>query len=707
MEDRMAEFRLKVEGMSCASCVARVEKALVQVPGVQAATVNLATEQANVRAGSQVGLGQLEQAVRAAGFRAGAEATMANALPDWWRVGLAVVLALPLVLPMVGVHLPGWLQLALATPVQFWLGAPFYRAGWKALRAGSGNMDLLVATGTSAAYGLSLVLLWRHGEHAHLYFDTSAVVITLVLLGKWLERRARGKAITALRALDSLRPLRATVRREEGDVEVKIGKLVPGDLVLVRPGERVAVDGIVVEGSSHVDQSLLTGESLPVAKQPGDTLATGALNGEGVLLLRTLAVGNDTTLSRMIQLVEDAQAAKAPIQRLVDRISAVFVPVVLVVSLLTLLGWGWFTGDWQQALLHAVAVQVIACPCALGLATPTAIMVATGLAARHGIVVKDAEALELAHRADVVVFDKTGTLTEGRPRLEAIQVDDLHSDALLAQAWAVQQYSQHPLAAAVAEAAKAAGVALRPAHAGAALPGRGASAVVDGVTVYLGNRRMVDDLKADSARFADRAAALEQGGLTVSWLVSDGVVRGLLAFGDRLKPGAQPLVEALQSRGVRTLLLTGDNAGSAAVAARQLGITEVHANVLPADKAAVVQALAQQHVVAMVGDGINDAPALAAAHIGIAMATGTDVAVHAAGISLMRGDPALVLQAMALSERTYRKIRHNLGWAFAYNVIGIPLAAFGMLNPILAGAAMALSSVSVVTSSLLLGRWRP
>jgi Cu+-exporting ATPase len=731
-----AELQLAVRGMTCASCVARVEKALKKVPGVEDASVNLATEQATVH-GAALDPNAILEAVAQAGYEAEPvrrgqprAAQVPSRLPSWWPVAAAAILSLPLVLPMVGqlfgadaahgAMLPGWLQLLLATPVQFWLGARFYRAGWKALRAGAGNMDLLVAIGTSAAYALSVVQLF--GGHAgertpHLYFESSAVVITLVLLGKWLEGRAKHQTVEAIRALESLRPDRALVRCGGQDVEIALDALRPGDRMVVRPGERVPADGRVLEGGSHLDESLLTGESLPVARAAGDAVLGGAVNGEGLLLVEATKVGADSMLAQIIRMVEDAQAVKAPIQRLVDRVSSVFVPVVLLISLATLLGWGLATGDWRQALLNAVAVQVIACPCALGLATPTGIMVGTGVAARHGILIKDAQALETAHAVHTVVFDKTGTLTEGKPRLVAVE----GGDAMLRKAWAVQQTSAHPLARAVAEAARERGLAL-PAAADAAdvpvdaeaLPGRGVRARVDGANVYLGNRRLMQEIGAPLDAWTEAERRHEADGRTVSWLaVEEGAgvrVEGLLAFGDRLKPSSAAAVAVLRAMGVDAVMLTGDNQGAAALAARELGLTRYVAELLPADKAAAVRdlmAASGKGRVAMVGDGINDAPALAAADVGIAMAGGTDVAMHTAGITLMRGDPLLVADAIAISSATYRKIRQNLGWAFIYNVVGIPVAALGLLNPVLAGAAMALSSVSVVTNALLLRRWTP
>jgi Cu+-exporting ATPase len=631
---------------------------------------------------------------------------------------LSTALSLPLVLPMLGMLfgadwvLPGWWQLALATPVQFWLGARFYRAGWKALKARSGNMDLLVALGTSAGYGLSLYLLLARGGHGttHLYFEASAVVITLVLLGKWLETRAKRQTTEAIRALNALRPETARVRRGGEDLDVPVGKVRPGDRVVVRPGERLPVDGVVLEGASQVDESLITGESLPVAKHPGDKVTGGAVNAEGLLLVQTTAVGAESTLARIVRMVESAQAKKAPIQRLVDRVSAVFVPVVIGIALVTLIGWGLAGGDWEQAILNAVAVLVIACPCALGLATPTAIMAGTGVAARHGILIKDAQALEIAHAVKVVAFDKTGTLTEGKPRLVAAEAVSGDRSALLAVSAAIQAGSEHALARAVLDAARDEGVAVPGAGNVRALPGRGIAAQVGARELRLGSTRLMEELKIDLGALASRAAQLQAQGHTVSWVAEvtgAPALLGLLAFGDSVKPTAAAAVRSLHDQGVRTVLLTGDNRGSAQAVAAQLGIRDVRAEILPDEKAGIVTGLKSgDALVAMVGDGINDAPALAAADVGIAMSTGTDVAMHAAGVTLMRGDPALVADAIDISRRTYAKIRQNLFWAFIYNLVGIPLAAFGLLSPVIAGAAMAFSSVSVVTNALGLRRWK-
>jgi len=717
-------FTLAISGMTCASCSTRVENALGKVPGVLDASVNLATEQATVRVAQGMSAMTLIAAVERAGYgallpqSAGiAPVVPAHKLPDWWPVALAMLLSLPLAAPMfgslLGLHwmLPGWLQMALATPVQFWLGARFYRAGWKALRAGSGNMDLLVAVGTSAAYGLSVYLLLTRADAMHLYFEASAVVISLVLLGKFLEARAKRQTTEAIRALQALRPLTARVRLDGIDRDLPIESIRVGDRVVIRPGERVPVDGVIEEGNSQIDESLLTGEALPVDKQPGDAVTGGAINAHGTLVARTTAVGAETTLARIIRLVENAQAAKAPIQRLVDKVSAVFVPVVMGIALVTFIAWWALKGDAEVAILNAVAVLVIACPCALGLATPTAIMAGTGVAARHGILIKDAEALELAHKVDTVVFDKTGTLTDGTPHVVAcVEANGSDRQDVLTIAAALQAGSEHPLARAVLAEAAAASLAPLPARSQQALPGRGIAGEVGGTLYWLGNRRLMAENDVATAALEGAAAELETAGRTVSWLAraSDRHALGLLAFGDAVKAGAAAGVANLKARGIATVMLTGDNRGAARVAAAALGIDSVMAEILPADKAAQVSQLRTAgRTVAMVGDGINDAPALAAADVGIAMSSGSDVAMHTAGITLMRGDPALVADAIDISQRTYAKIRQNLFWAFVYNVVGIPLAAAGLLNPVIAGAAMAFSSVSVVSNALLLKRWRP
>lgn len=718
-------IELQIDGMSCASCVGRVEKALLKLPGVLNASVNLATEKARVEALSSVAFAQLAAAVAKAGYTANPvaaqqpEATHGR-IPEWWPIAVSTILTLPLIAPMLaqlfGLEwmLNGWVQMLLATPVQFWLGWRFYRAGWKAVKARAGNMDLLVALGTSAAYGLSVYQLMQNGggHGHHLYFEASAAVITLVLLGKWLEARAKRQTADAIRALNALRPSIARVLVDGQEVSMPVEQLAIGDLVIVRPGERIAVDGEVLIGESHADEALITGESLPVSKHVGDRVTGGSVNGEGLLQVRTTAIGAETTLARIIRMVESAQAAKAPIQRIVDQVSAVFVPAVLAIALATFAGWMLYSGNWEEALINAVAVLVIACPCALGLATPTAIMAGTGVAAGQGILIKDAEALELAHSVTAVAFDKTGTLTEGKPSLVACEpVDGVSGEALLRIAGALQQTSDHPLAHAVMAKVRERGLMLPVVSEAKALPGRGIQGLLDGELMLLGSTRLMQELGVASGQLAAVAATLESEGKTVSWLLcqKDNSARllGLLAFGDTVKQASYLAIARLRELGIKTVMLTGDNQGSAQAVARELGIDEVRAELLPGDKANIVQALrAQGYVVAMVGDGLNDAPSLVAADVGLSMSTGTDVAMEAAGITLMRGDPRLVADSFDVSRRTYSKIKQGLFWAFAYNVLGIPLAALGMLNPVIAGAAMAFSSVSVVTNALLLRRWR-
>ena len=721
-----SSLELDISGMTCASCAGRVEKALAKVPGVKTVSVNLASERAHVELLGHVDPTLLINAVSQAGYSASLHENQQATEDDQqkrlhrerWALTLAIVLALPLVLPMLlapfGVHwmLPAWAQFMLATPVQFILGARFYVAAWKAVKAGAGNMDLLVALGTSAGYGLSLYewAIAKPGEMPHLYFEASAVVIALVLLGKYLESRAKRQTASAIRALEALRPERALRVVDGREQDVAISELRLNDLVLVKPGERFPVDGEVVEGQSHADEALISGESLPVAKQPGDKVTGGAINGEGRLLIKTLALGTETVLARIIRLVEDAQAAKAPIQKLVDKVSQVFVPVVLLIALATLLGWWLYGAPIETALINAVAVLVIACPCALGLATPTAIMAGTGVAARYGILIKDAEALERAHEVSAVVFDKTGTLTSGTPQIAHFNAVDGDEQQVLQAAGALQRGSEHPLAKAVLDACSARHLDVPNVTESQSLTGRGIAGTLAGRRLALGNRRLLEETGLTPGVLADAAAAWEAEGRTLSWLIEQSPkpqVLGLFAFGDTLKAGALPAIEQLNALQISSHLLTGDNRGSAKVVAEALGITDVHAEVLPADKAATVSELKKTGVVAMVGDGINDAPALAAADIGIAMGGGTDVAMHAAGITLMRGDPRLVPAALEISRKTYAKIRQNLFWAFIYNVIGIPLAAFGFLNPVLAGAAMAFSSVSVVSNALLLKFWKP
>ncbi|HVI87310.1 MAG TPA: heavy metal translocating P-type ATPase [Dongiaceae bacterium] len=731
-EDRPA-LALDIEGMTCAACATRIENVVKRVPGVTAANVNFATETAYVR--GTAAPSEIEAAVKRAGYGvkppapAVPPAAPGMASPavsnkdqivldrDLTVLALGALLALPLLLPMVtgwlpegagaGLIVPLWLQVTLATVLQVGLGAEFYRSAWRALRGFSANMDTLVALGTSAAYGLSLYLAWRAGEHAahqHLYFESAAVILVLVRLGKTLERRAKRRALSALDALKALRPAEARVRRGGQEMTINVAELRIGDIALIRPGDRLPADGKVIEGRSAIDQSLLTGESLPVDVEPGEAVIGGALNGNGALAVEVTTLGADSMLDRIQRMIAEAQGAKAPIQKLVDRVSARFVPAVLVIAIITLAGWLVTGASTESAILNAVAVLVIACPCALGLATPTAIMVGTGTGAKAGILIRDAIALETAQHIDTVAFDKTGTLTEGRPQVTAIQaVGDVGESEALRLAAALQRESSHPLAAALRDLATQRGVTAAAATAMEALPGRGVSGTIENRCLLLGNARLMQESGVSLADAPEAQAA------TRSYLAALGPQPALLAvldFADRERPSAKPALSALHEEGLQTLLLTGDHRLAAARTATILGIDDWQAELLPQDKIAALHLLrAKGRKIAMVGDGINDAPALAAADLGIALANGTDAAVATAGIVLMHADLQLVPAALDLARATGRKIKQNLAWAFVFNALGIPLAAFGLLNPMIAGLAMALSSVFVVGNALSLRRW--
>lgn len=724
-ENQSHDITLSITGMSCASCVARVEKTLKKIPGVQDVVVNLATEKATI-IGEIVNIADLIIAVKDAGYDATVINQQTSPLqhkqPSFMPVLISALFAIPLLLPMllmpfgIDLMLPSWLQLLLATPVQFVLGARFYRSGWKAIKALSGNMDLLVAIGTSAAYGLSvyeLIKHWQSQQMPHLYFESSAIIITLILLGKWLEARAKQQTTQAIAALSALRPETARIRRGNQEVMLPINQVKQDDIVIIKPGERIAVDGIIIEGISSSDESLITGESLPVSKNIGDTVIGGAINGEGLLIVKTTATSNDSTLAKIIHMVESAQTHKAPIQRIVDRISAIFVPIILLIALITLIIWGFATHDWQQALLNAIAVLVIACPCALGLATPTAIMVGTGIAARQGILIKDATALEIVHSIKAIAFDKTGTLTVGKPELVIFKVmNGDNENEILNIAASMQAGSEHPLAKAVLAKAKEKHLTYQYAQNLESITGAGITAQVDHRQFYLGNQRWLESLNSNLTNYRTIINELEMKNLTISLLAEKKeqsiTILAILGFSDKLKPEAKAAIDALHQLNIKTVMLTGDNIHTANTIAQSLSIDQVFAQITPQVKADKISQLQKTFgTVAMVGDGINDAPALATADIGIAMGTGTDVAMHTASITLMRGNPLLIADAIDISRKTYNKIKQNLFWAFFYNIIGVPLAALGLLNPMIAGAAMALSSVSVVSNALLLKRWRP
>ncbi|WP_428825467.1 heavy metal translocating P-type ATPase [Azonexus sp. IMCC34842] len=717
-DSRVVEF--SIGGMTCAACSARLEKVLNRQPGIQA-NVNLAAERARVRLADTVDEAAVIAAVAKAGFSAEVVDSQTRAREkaeklvvyrrEIRRFWISVALTLPLVgqmLFMFGEHghlneLPRWLQLALATPVQFWIGWRFYDGAYKSLRGGGANMDVLVALGTSMAWGFSTVVTLLALDQ-HVYFEGGAAVITLVLLGKLLEARAKARTSEAIESLIRLQPKTARVERDGQWVEMPVDALMPGDVFLVRPGESVPVDGEVIDGESSVDEAMLTGESMPVAKRAGDKLFAATANGQGALRCRASGVGEHTLLAGIIRLVGEAQGSKAPVQRLADRISAIFVPVVCVIALGTFVGWWLYSGLLAEALINAVAVLVIACPCALGLATPTAIMVGTGQGARAGILVKNAEALERAEHIKVLALDKTGTLTCGKPQVTDVVTRGTGEADVLRWAAALEQNSEHPLARAIVAKAVAQGGVVDSAAVQnfKALPGHGVHGEVNGRSLRLGS--------PDWLGAADDPAvlALQQSGKTVVVLAEAEQVLALIAIADALRPSSRAAVARLRERGIRVVMLTGDNAATAAAIAAEAGIAEFRAGILPGDKAAAVAELkAGGGLVAMVGDGINDAPALAAADVSFAIGAGSDAAIEAADLTLIRNDLHGVADAIDLSTATLGKIRQNLFFAFIYNVLGIPLAALGFLNPVFAGAAMAMSSVSVVTNSLLLKRWRP
>lgn len=718
---------LDIKGMTCASCVNRIEKVLRKDAGVISASVNLATEKAKVEFdGGKLTITNIIALISKAGYEAKVATSEDNEKKEEElkkqkvMIYISALLTLPLALPMLfepfGLHwMPSpWIQLALATPVQFFIGARFFKSAYKAIKAKTGNMELLVAIGTSSAFGLSFYLMLKNLDHLshhppHLYFEGSSVIITLVLLGKYLETKAKQQTAAAIKSLQALQPSSAHVLRDGKETKVSVDLLKVKDVVIVRPGERIPVDGVILNGITQVDESLITGESLPIEKKEQDKVVGGSINGDGVVQIEVTALGTETMLSRIIKMVEDAQSVKAPIQRLVDKVSAWFVPIVLIISLITIVVTGFVTGNWELGIINGVAVLVIACPCALGLATPTSIMVGTGVAAKAGILIKDAEALEVAHSVTTVAFDKTGTLTEGKPSLSSLVTFYSTETEILRILASIQNGSEHPLAKAVMDEAKKKGLTIKKASAVKALAGRGIEALIDDKKYVIGSKRLLKEMDLDDAHLINISDELEGSGDTVSFLidVENKKVIGIVSFRDTIKASAKKTVEKLKSLGIKTIMLTGDNHGSAIKVANELGIDFVKAEVLPQHKSDVIKEFKDKgEIVAMVGDGINDAPALATAHVGIAMSTGTDVAMHTSGITLMRGNPLLIPDAIDVSRKTYSKIKQNLFWAFIYNVVGIPLAAFGFLSPVVAGAAMALSSVSVVTNSLLLKRWK-
>ncbi|MEP9389598.1 heavy metal translocating P-type ATPase [Mesorhizobium sp. KR9-304] len=727
----MSRIALDISGMTCAACSARVAKALSRVDGVGDAEVNLALERANIELSGDVTVERLIAAVEKAGYGATLRssdearrreadtqreaARLAEERQTLLRFAVSALLSLALVvgtLPMMAgtghAWIGPWTQAALAAGVMLVSGTRFYGEAFNAVRGGSANMAVLVSLGTSVAFFASLIEVIRGNTHAHLYFEAAAVVLTLVMLGKYLEARAKRGAGAALAALGKLQPAEAELMTGGNARKVPVETLRKGDVVLVRPGGRFPCDGIIVSGRSSVDEALVTGESLPVERGEGDPVLTGTINGEAALEVRVTRVGDDTRLARMARLVEEAQTGSAPIQRLVDRISAIFVPIILVVAAATFLVWWLALGDPAEGLAAMIAVLVIACPCALGLATPTALVAGTGSAARAGILIRDIETLERAGEIGIVAFDKTGTLTAGRPVAASAIALDGDASSMLALAAAVEAKSEHPLGKALVGYARAEGIAFADAKEVRAIYGQGLSGVVGIETVAVGNERLAKSLGAGEAEIFSLTQKLGANGTLVFILVAGKLVGGL-RFADQPRPEAAAAIADLHARGLRTAMLTGDNDAAAKTIGDAAGVDDIRAQLQPEEKVAALKSLAAEAdaAIAFVGDGVNDGPALATARLGIALSSGTDVAREAAPITLMRPDLRLVSAALDIASRTKRTIRQNLGWAFVYNLVGIPLAASGMLSPVLAGAAMAFSSVSVVANSLLLARWKP
>ena len=719
-----ATIDLPVSGMTCAACATRIEKILNRLPDVHA-SVNFATEKAHIQypAGT-LAPADLIAAIRKAGYDAHEPTDNSDAerkaerLADYQRdlrlFTISAMLTLPFVALMLymltGVHHASWFpplaQLLIATPVQFWIGSRFYIGAYHALRGGGANMDVLIALGTSMAYFFSAAVVLA-GLEGHLYFEAAVSIITLVFLGKLLESRARARASAAIEELMRLQPQTARVERNDEVREIPVAQLRVDETFIVRPGDAVPVDGIVIDGSSSIDESLLTGESLPVSKNAGCPVYAATINAQGLLRCKATGIGADTALAGIIKLVEEAQGSKAPIQRLADVIAGVFVPVVVVIATLTFAGWWWYSGSFADALVPSVAVLVIACPCALGLATPTAIIVGSGAGARAGVLIKNAEALELAGHIDTLVVDKTGTLTQGKPAVTDCEVFGSSTEnVLLGVAAALEAGSEHPLARAVLEHAHSRGISPVPVSDFTAVPGKGVQGLLEGKVSLLGSPQFI---AAEGVTLRDSTVArLQDQGKTVIAVAHDGIALGLIAITDPLRPTSAEAVAALQALGIEIIMLTGDNRRTAEHIAKQAGIHRFEADLLPRDKARIVNSLQQQgRRVGMIGDGINDAPALAAAQVSFAIGAGSDIALHAADVTLMRSDLLSAVDAVRLSRATFRKIKQNLFFAFFYNVLGIPLAAAGLLNPVIAGAAMAMSSVSVVSNSLLLKRWRP
>jgi Cu+-exporting ATPase len=730
--DRESRVELKISGMSCAACSARIEKRLHRLEGVSKANVNLTTEKATIEYdASRIKVSEMIKAVQDLGYGAEKAEEVARDREKELRekeirglrltLIISVVLSSPLVLAMLlsllGINVPflhdPYFQLIIATPVQFVIGSRFYKHAFYALRSKSANMDVLISMGTSAAYFFSLYNVFFQPPAMDgmkdLYFEAAAVIITLILLGKYLEAVAKGKTSEAIKKLMGLQAKTARVIRNNLEEDIPVEEVEVGDIVVVRPGEKVPVDGKILEGSSAIDEAMLTGESLPVEKKPGDFVIGATINKFGTFKFEATKVGKDTALSQIVKMVENAQGSKAPIQKIADRVSGIFVPVVVLIALVTFLSWFLATGDLAKAIVSAVAVLVIACPCALGLATPTAIMVGTGKGAENGILIKGGEHLETAYKLNAVVLDKTGTITKGQPEVtDIITLGSLDEKEVLRLAAITEKSSEHPLGAAIYENGRKESGAIPDPDSFEAIPGRGVRAVVENRTIHMGTRKLMLEKGIDTGPIESALAKLEDDGKTAMLMAVENTLEAIVAVADTLKENSKEAIEDLQKMGIEVYMITGDNKRTANAIAKQVGITQVLAEVLPENKAREVEKLKSSgKAVAMVGDGINDAPALATADIGMAIGTGTDVAIEAADITLMRGDLRTIPAAIRLSRKTMRKIKQNLFWAFFYNIIGIPFAALGFLNPMIAGGAMAFSSVSVVTNSLSLKNYSP
>ncbi len=710
---------LNIKGMNCSACVGRIEKGLLKENGILKVQINLATEKAKVEIEEKtISPATLIQLIKKIGYEASIQNSKGKGLqaddlkPELIKLVVCSLLTIPLLIPMFFMGdkhhqiIPSWVQLILATPVQFYFGAKFYKGAWLSLKSKIGDMNLLVALGTTSAYGLSLYGIIYNPYQ--IYFESSATVITLVLMGKYLEAKAKRKTTEAISALQSFRPERVWVQKGQEFKEIALDEIQLNDILRIRPGERIPVDGKIIEGETHLDESLMTGESLPISKAINDKVIGGSLNHEGLILVQTIAIGSNTLLSKIIELLESAQYNKPKIQRLVDKISAAFVPTVLVIALLTLVLTGLFKANWELGIMNAVAVLVMACPCALGLATPTSIMVGTGVAAKAGILIRDGEALEKAQSISTIIFDKTGTLTQGRPVVAHVEVIVGETNRAISIIQSLNEGSEHPLA-------KAIGLELKTLPKSdlfhvvdqKTIPGLGVEGRIENKSYLYGSKRILTTLSIEDL---PQAQEWQNKAETVSYLVDkdEKKIIAMISFTDELREGSKQSIAELKKNGIRVMMVTGDHQQAAQRVANLLDIDDMTAEVSPAEKLEIIKShQLKGEVVAMVGDGINDAPALATADVGIALSTGTDIAMNSSSITLMNGDPSLISDAILISKKTYQKIKQNLFWAFIYNLLGIPLAASGKLSPMLAGAAMGLSSICVVLNALSLRSWRP